>query len=98
MPFTSSFKIIKAAVSETSNLFWIFASIAEAVAVIPNKAKIFFAYGTATFINGSAILLNNDPKIPPDYIILDISVLDNFTSVNILFSNAFLSLVFLSCC
>ena len=47
-------------------LFWIFASIAEAVAVIPNKAEIFFAYGTATFINGSAILLNNDPKIPPD--------------------------------
>ena len=66
MPFTYSFEIIKVAVSEPCIVFWIFASIAEAVAVIPNRAEIFFAYGTATFINGSAILLNNDPKIPPD--------------------------------
>ena len=41
-------------------------SIAEAAAVIPNRAKIFFAKGTATFINGPANLLNNDPKNPPD--------------------------------
>ena len=37
------------------------ASIAEAAAVIPNEAKVFFANGTATFINGPANLLNNDP-------------------------------------
>ena len=46
--------------------------IAEAVAVIPNGAKIFFASGTATFINGPTILLNNEPKSPPDWTILDI--------------------------
>ena len=50
--------------------FWIPASIAEAAAVIPNGAKIFFAKGTATFINGPANLLNNDPKNPPEWIIL----------------------------
>ena len=52
--------------------FWIPASIAEAVAVIPNGAKICFANGTTTFINGPAILLNNEPKSSPDWIILDI--------------------------
>ena len=31
-----------------------------------NGPKIFFASGTATFINGPANLLNNDPKNPPD--------------------------------
>ena len=41
-------------------------SIAEAAAVIPNGAKIFFARGTATFIKGPASLLHNDPKNPPD--------------------------------
>ena len=50
--------------------FWIPATIAEAAAVIPNGAKIFFAKGTATFINGPANLLNKDPKNPPDWIIL----------------------------
>ena len=40
--------------------------IAEAAAVIPNGAKTFFAKGIATFINGPANLLNNDPKNPPD--------------------------------
>ena len=40
--------------------------IAEAVALIPNGAKTFFAKRTAIFINGPAILLNNDPKNPPD--------------------------------
>ena len=44
--------------------FWIPASIAEAVAVIRNGAKIFFANGIATFINEPANLLNNDPKNP----------------------------------
>ena len=44
--------------------FLIPASIAEAVAVIPNGAKIFFANGIATFINEPANLLNNDPKNP----------------------------------
>ena len=52
--------------------FWIPASIAEATAVIPNGAKTFFAKGIATFINGPANLLNNDPKNPPHWFILDI--------------------------
>ena len=37
-------------------------SIAKAAAIIPNEAKTFFAKGIATFINGPAILLNNDAK------------------------------------
>ena len=53
--------------------FWIPASIAEAAAVIPNGAKTFFAKVIATFINWPANLLNNDPKNPPDWIILEIS-------------------------
>ena len=57
-------------------VFWIPASIAEAAAVIPNGAKTFFATGIATFINGPAILLNNDPKNPPDWIILEIWALN----------------------
>ena len=40
--------------------------------VIPNGAKILFAKRTATFINGSANLVNSAPKNPPDYVILDI--------------------------
>ena len=51
--------------------FWIPASIAEAVAVIPNGTKIFFAKGTPTFTTGPANLLSNDPKNPPDWIILE---------------------------
>ena len=46
--------------------FLIPASIAEAAAVIPNETKTFFAKGIAIFINGTSVLLNNDPKIPPD--------------------------------
>ena len=45
--------------------FLISASISEAVAVTFNGAEKFFAKGTATFINGHASLLNNDPKNPP---------------------------------
>ena len=55
--------------------FWIPASIAEVAAVIPNGAKTFakgIAKGIATFINGPANLLNNDPKNPPHWFILDI--------------------------
>ena len=73
--------------------FWIPVSIAEAAAVTLNGAKIFFANGTVTFING-LILLNNEPKDPPDWLILDIWVLENFISVEILFSSAFHSLFF----
>ena len=40
--------------------------IAEATAVILNGAKIFFAKGTITFINGAASLLNNNLKNPQD--------------------------------
>ena len=63
--------------------FWIPASIAEAVAVTPNGAKTFFAKGIATLINGPAILLNNDPKNPPDWIILEIWALESFKSVDV---------------
>ena len=68
----------------------------SAVADIPHGAN-FFANGTATFINGPAILLNNEPRNRPDGTILDICVLDNFISVGILFSNAFFNFFF-SCC
>ena len=40
----------------------VLALIPEAVAVIPNGAKIFFVEGTATFINGPGNLLKNAPK------------------------------------
>ena len=46
--------------------FWIAPSIAEMAAVIPNRAKIFLASGTATFLNGPDSLLNNDQKNPPN--------------------------------
>ena len=66
--------------------FWIPASIAEATAVIPDGAKAFFAKGIATF--------NNDPKNPPDWIILEIWALEIFKSVDILLLKAFLNFVF----
>ena len=59
-----------------------------------NGPKIFFASGTATFINGPANLLNNDPKNPPDWIMLDIWTLESCISVDMLFSNAFLNFLF----
>ena len=46
--------------------FLIPASIAEGAAVIPNGAKLFFDSRIATFITGHAVLLNNEPKNPPD--------------------------------
>ena len=46
---------------------WISASIAEAAAITPKEAKIFFAKGTATFINGHAVLLNNEPRSAPGW-------------------------------
>ena len=58
MSFFSLFKIIKVVVPEPCIFFWIPASNAEAAAVIPNGVKIFFAKGTATFINGPANLFN----------------------------------------
>ena len=73
---------------------WIPASIAEAAAVIPNGAKIIFAKVTATYINGPANLLDNDPKNPPDWIVLEIWALESFISVDILFLSAFLNLFF----
>ena len=66
MSFISSFEIIKVVTPDACIFFWIPASITGAAAVIPNAAKILFANETATFINGPAILLNNDPKNPPD--------------------------------
>ena len=61
--------------------FWIPASIAEAAVVIHNGAKTFFPKGIATFINGPANLCNNNPKNPPDWIILEIWALGSFKSV-----------------
>ena len=61
MSFISSFEIIKVVAPEPC-FFLIHASIAEAATAIPNGAKIFFADGTATFINRPAILLHKEPK------------------------------------
>ena len=57
------------------------------------ELKHFFAKGIATFINGPADLLNNDPGNPPDWIILEICALESFKSVDILLLNAFLCFV-----
>ena len=62
----SSFEIVKDAIQEPCIFFSIPASIAEEAAVIPNGAKICFAIGTATFINGPASILNNATKKAPD--------------------------------
>ena len=94
MSFISSFEIIKAVVSEPYIFFWIPASIAEAAAVIRNGGKTFFVKGIAIFINGPANLLYNDPKNPPDWIILEIWALESFKSVDILLLKAVLSFVF----
>ena len=72
MSFISSVKIIKVVVPGPCLFFLILASIAESDAVIPNGAKICFAKGIANFKNGPANLLSNDPKNPPDCIIIEI--------------------------
>ena len=87
--FTYSFEIIKFVIPEPNIFFWIPESIAKAAAIISYLAKIFFA-----IINAPANLLNNDPKKPPDQIILEIWALESFMSVNILLLNAFLSFIF----
>ena len=69
-------------------------SIAVAAAVISNGAKTFFAKEIASFINGPANLLNNDPKNPPDWIILEVCALESFKSVDILLLKAFQNFVF----
>ena len=58
------------------------------------ELKKIFASGTGTFINGSAILINNEPKNPRDWIILDIWTLENSISAEILFLNAYLNFFF----
>ena len=68
----SLFEIIKVVVLKPCIFLWIPASIAEAVAVIPNGAKIFFVNGTGTFTNGPANLLNDKPRNPSDWLFLDI--------------------------
>ena len=55
---------------------------------------LFLMELTATFISGPASLLNNDPKNPPDWIILEIWALESFMSIDILLLNAFLSFAF----
>ena len=62
--------------------FWIPRSITETGAVIPNDVKTFFAKGIATFKNGLANSLNNDPINPPDWIILEIWALESFKSID----------------
>ena len=102
MPFISSFEIIKIVIPELCISSWIPASISEAAAGIPNWAN--FAYVTATFINGPAIILNNAPKNPPDWILLDVWVVGNFISADMVsnafftFFLAFFQMRFLSCC
>ena len=76
MSFISSFEIIKVVVPEPCIFFWIPASVAEAAAAIPYAAKILFAYGTATFINGPTFALSNEPKNLPDWINLNIWALE----------------------
>ena len=50
MPFSSSFEIIKVVCLPEPCIFsWIPASIAEAAAVIPNGAKIFFCQRDSYF-------------------------------------------------
>ena len=66
MSFISLFEIVYVGVSESCIFFSIPASIAEAAALNSNGAKTFFAKEIATFINGPANLLNNDPKNSPD--------------------------------
>ena len=66
MSFISSFEIIPEVVVPEPRFFLIPSSIAEAAAVIANGAEIFFDKGTATFSAGTANLLDNDPKNPPD--------------------------------
>ena len=68
MSFFSSFKIIKVAVSEPY-FFYFFEFLHQLLKqLLPflMELKYFFAKGTATFINGPADLLNNDPRNPPD--------------------------------
>ena len=72
MSFIPSFGIIKVVAREAEDegwpepciFFWIPASIAEAAALVPNRVKILFPKGTATFFNGPGSLFNNDPKNP----------------------------------
>ena len=54
MSFISSFEIIKVVVLVPCFFFWILTSIAEAAAVIPIGAQIFFANGTAILITRPA--------------------------------------------
>ena len=74
-------EIISVVIPELCIFFWIPASVADAVAVTPNGDNIFFASRTATFINGTAILLNNKP---PDWVIIDSCAWDNFISAAML--------------
>ena len=60
------------------------------------ELKSFLPKGTATVISGPASLLNNDPKNPPDWIILEIWALESFISVEKFLLSAFLSFVLLS--
>ena len=82
--FNSSLEIIKVVVPEQCIFFWNPAWIAEAAGVIANGTKIFFAIGTATFINGPTNLLNDAPKNPPDWIILDLWALDSSIKMTVL--------------
>ena len=66
--FISLLETIKVVVLETCIFYWIPVSIAERAVVVPNGTKIIFSFANenASFINGTAILLNNEPRTPPD--------------------------------
>ena len=76
MPSISFFEIIKVFVCKAESerqpepciYFWMTPSIADAAADILNKAKIFFAKETDTFINWPDNLLDNEPKNHSDWL------------------------------
>ena len=67
-------------------IFCIPAPATDAATVNPKWIKTLLAYGLITFfINGNTVFSNGPRSLPrnlPDYIILDIWVFDNLTSVD----------------
>ena len=63
MSFIASFEIVRVVVPEPCIFFRIPASIAEAAAVIPNRAKTFFAKGIAISLMDLLIYLTAILKV-----------------------------------
>ena len=66
MSFISSFEITKVAVPEPCIFFELLHQLLKQQLLFLVELKYFFSSGKATFINGPAILLNKEPKNPPD--------------------------------